>query len=81
MANAIIGISRNLVLWQRAEKEVAQNGGGGLLLAGYLESHRTVNTHHACSSHGVEQYSDIPMTNQPFGVLLKAFLWDTVLPF
>ena len=78
MANPIIGISGNLVLWQRTEKEVAQNGGGGLLLAGYLESHRAVQTHNACTGYSIEQNADVAMTDNPFGMLLIIFEGDAV---
>ena len=78
ITDSVIGVAGDIILRQRAKEDIPRQGACRFLTAGYLEGHRTVNTHHASPSHCVEQYSDIPMAYQPFGVLLKAFLWDTV---
>ena len=78
MANAVIRVAGNLVLWQCAEKDIAGNGGGGLLLAGNLESHRSMQTHDPSTGYNIEQYGDVAMTDNPFGMLLIIFEGDAV---
>ena len=78
MADTVVRVAGNLVLWQRAEKDVAGNGGGGLLLAGNLESHRAMQTHDTGTGYGIEQNADVAMTDDPFGMLLVVFDGDAV---
>ena len=78
MSQLIILVGGNLVLWQCAEQDLARQRGGWLLTACYLESHGAVQTDHPSTGHGIEQHTDVTMSDNPFGMLLVILYRNTV---
>ena len=78
MTDSVIRVGWNHILRHCAKENAAGNTGCRLLATCYLESHRTMYAHHTCTSNCIKQNGDVAMTYQPFGILLKAFLCDSV---